>query len=208
MSEEPAPETPLPKAQALVDGKPPLILRWWPLVDGEPGPARTVRIIDEAIGNVERVIIAAIFAFLVAVGLYRTFADIVWNERPLWAVEGIRLSVFAIAMLGAAFATHHKRNFNLDLVGKALAPRGRAVLRVILNLIAIGAALLLFYGGWLVKETISKEKDYELIPKPVLGWFIPIAAALIIVHLLLHIIIELIYLASGKTAPEPEMAVG
>lgn len=203
----------LPEAKAVAGGlapgqKVPWSLAWWPLIDGEPGPARRARQIDDMIGNVERVVITAVFAFLVSVGLYRTIADLLWNERPLWAVEGIRISVFAVAMLGAAFATHHKRNFNLDLIGKLFGPRGRSILRVVLNLIAIGAATLLFYGGWLVKETISKEKEYELVPKWIIGWFIPIAAALIIVHLLLHIAIEIFYLATGKVAPEPEQAVG
>lgn len=179
-----------------------------PAASPEPPLARTLRRLDEGVGEGERVLIAMLFASLVAVGFYRTFVDLVWNERPLWAVEGIRVSVFAIAMMGAAFATHHKRNFSLDLLSKMFAPRGRAVLRVVLNLVAIAAALLLFYGGWLVKKTISVEKDYELVPKWIIGWFIPIAAALIIVHLLLHTVIELAYLARGGTAPEPEQAVG
>ncbi|MBK9032442.1 MAG: TRAP transporter small permease [Myxococcales bacterium] len=176
--------------------------------EGEPPLARKLRMVDEGVGSGERVVIALLFAFLVAIGFYRTFADLIWNKRPLWAVEGIRVSVFAIAMLGAAFATHHKRNFSLDLVSRAFAPRGRAVLRVLLNLVALTAATLLLYGGWLVKKAISAEKHYELVPKWVIGWFIPIAAALIIVHLVLHTVIELAYLGRGQTAPEPEQAVG
>jgi TRAP-type C4-dicarboxylate transport system permease small subunit len=173
----------------------------------EPAAARALRQVDEAIGAGERLVISVIFLFLICIGVYRTWADVVWNERPLWAVEGIRVSVFAIAMLGAAFATHHKRNFNLDLLSKLFAPRGKAVLRVALNLVGVGAAALLCYGGWLVKKTISMEKEYDLVPKWVIGWFIPIAAGLIIVHLLLHVAIELTYLARGKAAPEPEQAV-
>lgn len=174
----------------------------------EPSVARTLRVIDEAIGLGERVVIVTIFALLVAIGFYRTFADLMWNKRPLWAIEGIRISVFAIAMLGAAFATHLKRNFSLDLLSKVFGPRGRAALRVVLNLVAITAATLLMYGGWLVKKTLAREHDYELVPKWIIGWFIPIAAGLIIVHLVLHTAIELIYLARGDAAPDPEQAVG
>lgn len=174
----------------------------------EPAAARLVRMIDEGIGLGERVVIVAIFAFLVSVGFYRTFADLMWNERPLWAIEGIRVAVFAIAMLGAAFATHLKRNFSLDLLSKAFGPRGRAALRVVLNLVAMLAAALLCYGGWLVKKTLAREHDYELVPKWVIGWFIPVAATLIIVHLVLHTVIELVYLARGEAAPDPEQAVG
>lgn len=175
--------------------------------DAEPEAARTLRRIDETIGAGERLLMTAIFVFLVCVGAYRTMAGLLWNERPLWAVEGIRVSVFAIAMMGAAFATHHKRNFSLDLLSKAFQARGRAILRVALNLVALGAATLLVYGSWLVKKTISAEKHYDLVPKWIIGWFIPIAASLIILHLTLHTAIEIIYLSRGKTAPEPEQAV-
>ncbi len=173
----------------------------------EPPLARMARQLDEGLGQGERVTLAVLFVLLVGFGVYRTIADIAWNERPLWAVEGIRVSVFALAMVGAAFATHQKRNFSLDLLSRVFAVRGRAILRVVLNLSTIFAAALLFYGGWLVKEVISREKDYELVPKWMIGWFIPIAAALIIIHCLLHIVVEVGYLAAGRTAPEAEQAV-
>lgn len=166
-----------------------------------------MRRFDEALGEGERVVLAVLFVLLVFFGVYRTAVDILWNERPLWAVEGIRVSVFALAMLGAAFATHHRRNFALDLLSRALSVRGRALLRVVLSLVTVFAASLLFYGGWLVKEVISREKEYDLVPKSVVGWFIPVAAALIIVHSLLHTLIEVAYLTRGKTAPEPEQVV-
>ena len=164
--------------------------------------------VDAALGEGERVVLMALFVTLVSFGVYRAVADMLWNERPLWAVEGIRVSVFALAMLGAAFATQHKRNFALDVMSRLFSTRGRAILRVVLNAATLTAAALLFYGGWLVKNVLSAEKHYELVPKPIIGWFIPVAAALILIHCLLHLVIEVVYLASGKTAPEPDQAVG
>lgn len=173
----------------------------------EPNLARAARRFDESLGEGERLLLAALFICLVALGFYRTIASVAYNLQPLWAVEGIRIAVFALAMIGAAYATHHKRNFSLDLLSKVFEARGRAVLRLVLNVATVLAAALLFYGGWLVKEVISKEKDYELVPKSVIGWFIPIAAALMIIHCLLHSVIEASYLAAGKAAPESEQAV-
>ncbi|MEZ4402486.1 MAG: TRAP transporter small permease [Kofleriaceae bacterium] len=173
----------------------------------EPPLSRRLRQVDEAIGTGERVAMTAVFAFLVVLGFYRTLADVLFHQHDLWAVEGIRVSVFAIAMLGAAFATHHKRNFSLDLLSKALSPAGRAVLRITLNLIALLAAGLLAFGGWQVKKILAHETHYELVPKWMIGWFVPLAAGLIIAHLVLHTLIELDYLARGRTAPEPEQAV-
>lgn len=177
--------------------------------DPPPPLAAAVHRFDEAMGLGERVLIAMIFATLVAVGFYRTFVDMMWNERPLWSIELIKVCVFGIAMLGAAFATHLNRNFSLDLVSHFLGRRGKAVLRILVNLSTIAAAGLLYYGGEMVRESLKKaHESHELVPMWVVGWFMPIAGILILIHSVNHTIIEISYLAAGRTAPEPEQAVG
>jgi TRAP-type C4-dicarboxylate transport system permease small subunit len=77
---------------------------------------------------------------------------------------------------------------------------------VFTNLAALFAAGLLFFGGRLIQDALTKEKQhYEIIPLSVVGWFIPVCAALIMVHVLCHLIIEIEYLRRGRTAPEPEV---
>lgn len=160
-------------------------------------------------GTGERVLLSLVFAVLVLVGFYNTFVDIAWNERPLWALELIKVCVYAIAMLGAAFATHLNRNFSLDIVSRLLGQRGRAFLRILINLTTIGAAYLTYYGGELVRESLGKaHESHELVPISVVGWFMPAAAILILLHSLIHTVIEVVYLANGRVAPEPEQAVG
>lgn len=127
----------------------------------------------------------------------------------MWAIELIKVSVFGIAMLGAAFATHLNRNFSLDLLSRYLSNRGRAILRIIINLSTILAAGLLYYGGELVRESLQKgHESHELIPMWVVGWFMPVAGVLILLHSINHTIIEVSYLAAGRVAPEPDQAVG
>jgi TRAP-type C4-dicarboxylate transport system permease small subunit len=176
-----------------------------------PPPALAARVqrLDEALGQGERVVIAAVFAILVGVGFYRTFVDILWNERPLWSIELIKVCVFAIAMLGAAFATHLNRNFSLDLLTRFLSEKGRAVVRILVNLSTIAAAALLYHGGELVRESLTKAHEaHELVPMWVVGWFMPVAGVLILIHSLNHTLIEIAYLRAGRVAPEPEQAVG
>jgi TRAP-type C4-dicarboxylate transport system permease small subunit len=177
--------------------------------DPPPPLAARVHWFDDALGMGERVLVAMIFATLVVVGAYRTFVDILWNERPLWSIELIKVCVFAIAMLGAAFATHLGRNFSLDLVSHFLGRRGKAILRIVINLTTMAAALLLYYGGELVRESLKKaHESHELVPMWVIGWFMPVAGMLILIHSVNHTIIEVSYLANGRTAPEPDQAVG
>jgi TRAP-type C4-dicarboxylate transport system permease small subunit len=164
---------------------------------------------DAALGQGERVLIAVVFATLVGVGFYRTIVDILFKERPLWSIEMIKVCVFAIAMLGAAFATQLNRNFSLDLLSRYLGTRGRAYLRILVNVTTSLAAGLLYYGGELVREGLKKgHESHEVVPMWVIGWFVPLAAALIFIHSINHTIIEVSYLSAGRVAPEPEQAVG
>lgn len=177
--------------------------------DPPPRLAARVHWFDDSLGMGERVLISIMFATLVGVGAYRTFVDIMWNERPLWSIELIKVCVFAIAMLGAAFATHLNRNFSLDLVSHFMGRKGKAILRIVVNLTTIGAAALLYYGGEMVRESLKKaHESHEIVPMWVIGWFMPIAGILIMIHSINHTIIEIAYLADGRTAPEPDQAVG
>lgn len=162
---------------------------------------------DDALGEGERVLLAAVFAILVLTGLYRTLAENVFNERPLWSIQLTRISAFAIGMFGAAYASQSQRNFGLDLVSALFSARVKAVVRVFTNLATLFAAGLLYYGGKLVQGVLAKEKPEEqLIPTSVIGWFIPAAAVLIGIHVVCHLIVEIDFLRRGKVAPAPEMA--
>jgi len=182
-----------------------------PTPDPDPPPpfARRVLRMDGALGQGERVLIAVVFLVLVGTGFYRTMVDILWNERPPWSIELIKVCVFAIAMLGTAFATQLNRNFSLDLLSRYLSARGRAYLRIVVNLTTALAAALLYYGGELVREGLKKaHESHELVPMWVIGWFMPAAAVLVLIHSVNHTLIEVSYLSAGKVAPDPEQAVG
>ena len=73
----------------------------------EPPLARAVRRIDEAVGAGERAGLFGAFAVLVLVSLYRTFIDMFASERPLWAIEIVRLSFTNLAALFAGALLFH-----------------------------------------------------------------------------------------------------
>jgi TRAP-type C4-dicarboxylate transport system permease small subunit len=172
----------------------------------EPSMARSIRRFDDALGSAERGLLFAAFAVLVLTNLYRTFLSIFMHESSLKAIEVSRISAFAIGIFGAAYAAQSRRNFGLDLVSALMSARVKAVTRVFTNLAALAAAGLLFYGGRLIQDALTKEKQhYEVVPLTVVGWFIPVCALLIGIHVLLHLVIEVEYLRRGRTAPEPEL---
>lgn len=149
-----------------------------------------------------------VFMTMVLVGLYRTFVELAFNERPLWAIEMVRISAFAIGMFGAAYAAQSQRNFGLDLVSALFSTKSKAYVRVLTNIATLAGAGLLYYGGKLVQKGLAAEEKphYELIPTWVSGWFIPSAAVLIAIHVICHLMVEVDFLRRGKTAPEPEVA--
>ncbi len=172
----------------------------------EPALAGTIRRVDDLVGRTERLLIALAFATLVLIGLYRTFVDLAFRQHPLWAIEILRVAAFSIGMMGAAYATQSRRNFGLDLVSALMSTKFKAVTRVFTNLATLFAAGLLFHGGRLIQVALAKEEPhYEVISPRTIGWFIPVCAALIMFHVLCHLIIEIDYLRQGKTAPEPEL---
>lgn len=205
MADDPNPQTPAQIAHAehghVHHGGP-----WHARLNGEPALAHKVRVADEALGMAERVWLFTVFSILVLTGLYRTFVDFAFGQRPLWAIELVRLSAFSIGMFGATYATQNRRNFGLDLVSALFPTKAKAVIRVFTNLATLAAALLLFHGGRLIQHALTKEKQhYEMIPLTAVGWLIPICSLLIALHVVMHTVIEIDYLRSGKTAPEPEV---
>jgi len=113
----------------------------------------------------------------------------------------VRGGTFTIALIGAVFATHQQRHLAMDLVSRRLTPRGRLVLGVVLKLFTIGISLLLFRSGLHQRETIGSSGD-EFVSDQTIVTALPLAAVLIIVHSVLHLVIDVDYLARGKTPPE------
>jgi TRAP-type C4-dicarboxylate transport system permease small subunit len=111
--------------------------------------------------------------------------------------------VLAIAMIGAAFASHQQRHLAMDLVSRRLPPRGRLILRLFLGAITILVVAFLARSFWHLFEQASKEHNAN---NPLPAWAapitLPLGAGLIIFHTLLHLVIDAEYLVRGKLPPE------
>lgn len=176
-----------------------------PDVKGDPPVARVVRTIDWGIGLAEQLLLFFLLGFLVVVSLL-WFLTENFTDHPLEnASYDIRYSVFLMAMVGGAFATHHRRLLSMDIISRLVSPRVRAWVRVATTTFAFSMAMLFAKYGLYIYETTSREKNTA-------HWMPAIAATsamllgtfLIAVHLLLHTIIDLDYLFRGKVPPEPE----
>jgi len=161
-----------------------------------------LRRVDHRLGAAEQ---AVLFALLGAVVL--TAASAALSDRVLgirlgrWWFDIVRGGTFSVAMIGAVFASHQQRHLSMDLISRRLPPRGRLVLRVVLALFTMFVAALLVRSGLHQLDTVGEEGGDHLISTHSIVMFMPVGAGLIIIHTLLHMVIDLDYLARGKTPP-------
>jgi TRAP-type C4-dicarboxylate transport system permease small subunit len=95
----------------------------------------------------------------------------------------------------------------MDLVSRRMTPRGRLVLGIVLKIFTIGVAYLLFRSGMKQREVVGGNEGLDVfglfkIADSDIVTTMPLAAAMIIFHSLLHITIDVEYLVRGKLPPE------
>jgi TRAP-type C4-dicarboxylate transport system permease small subunit len=176
----------------------------------DDGPvSKLVRTVDTYVGHIELGVLLALFAAIVLVASASALSEHVFHDPlGLWWTWVVRKGTFAIAMFGAAYATQQQRLLAMDLVSRKLSPRGRLVLGILIKLFTVALAGVLVYIGLYMHDHANHHAGpkldltvFTLSEKDALA-VIPIGGALIVLHSLLHAIIEAEYLARGKTLPE------
>lgn len=170
----------------------------------DDGPLSSwLRRADRALGLAEQAALVILLAAVVTTAAAAALSDRVLAIRlGRWWFDVVRGGTFSIAMIGAVFASHQQRHLAMDLVSRRLLPRRRLILRAILALFTIAVAALLVRSGLHQLDSVGEEGGGHAISTHSIVLFMPIGAALIIVHTVLHMVIDLDYLARGKTPPE------
>lgn len=166
--------------------------------------ARRVRTADTWLGMAEQVTLVAILAAVVLTAALQALSGKLLGKSLSWSFDVVRGGTFATAMIGAAFATHQQRHLSMDLVSRRLSPRGRLVLRALLAIFTIGVSLVLVRSGLHLRAIVGDEGGDHIVSTGTLVTFLPAGGVLIIVHSIMHLIIDVEYLARGKLPPERE----
>jgi len=174
-----------------------------PLTYPDDGPlSANVRKVDHGVGLLEQ---AFLFVLLVAIVLTASAAalgdKLFGYHLGRWWFTVVRGGTFTIAMIAAAFATHQQRHLAMDLVSRRLTPRGRLVLGMLLKVFTIAIAVVLFRSGMHQRDHVGGVVE-EFVSDKTIVTMLPVGCALIILHSLLHIVIDLDYLVRGKLPPE------
>jgi TRAP-type C4-dicarboxylate transport system permease small subunit len=169
--------------------------------------SRTVRQIDQVLGWIEQAVVFALLALVVSVAALAALHDrMAATHIGRWWHYIVRGGTFATAMFAAVFATQQQRHLAMDLVSRRISPRGRLILGVALKLLTIGVMVLLFQSGLHQRAVAGGNESLDVLGLHVVDAdivsTISIGAALIGLHALLHLVIDIDYLIRGKLPPE------
>lgn len=175
----------------------------------DDGPLATLlRQVDHHVGVIELGLLIAILGAVVLVGSLSALSGHIFHHQiGQWWEFVVRKGTFAIAMLGAAYATHEQRHLAMDLISRRISPRGRLVLALVLKLFTIAITASLLYAGMLLhshEPPTGPQLDLLLgvLTQRDVIVVISIGAALIIFHSAVHAAIDIEYLVRGKVPPE------
>ncbi len=190
MSKEPAKTSPPPDG-AIPGG------------DSPPNLVTTLQGVDGAIGIAEHAFVALSLVGLICVGTYQFAASRLFGLNDTWPFEALRYLVFFCAMGGASLSAQKGRMISMDFVARKLPPKPRVILRILVSGFVIFACILLYKGGMHVRAAAAGE-EYEVLSPSLALLALPVGAALIAVHYLIHATCDALYLAAGLIPPEEE----
>ena len=131
--------------------------------------------------------------------------------KPLDGAEyDVRYACFLIAMIGGAFAAHHRRLLSMDFVSHFLPHKVKPWTRILNTAFAVVITGVFVKYSDKIYEATSHERhtrgaQEHWMPEAGANAAMLIGSSLLLIHLVVQILIDLDYLVRGKTPPEPAM---
>ncbi len=125
-----------------------------------------------------------------------------------WATPLVLALMIVATFSGAALATATRRHITMDLLTKALGPRGRALVSIVVS--SIGAAIttvLALAGSHWVKANMEFDDPISLALKVPDWWLqavVPAGFALCAIHFVLNLVLDVHGLATGDLSHLPD----
>lgn len=176
-----------------------------PLTFPDDGPfAAGVRNFDNLVGKVEQWGLVILLALICVGGAVNAITDRFFHFRVPHKTEITHYGTFAIALFGGVYASHQGKHLSMDLLSRRFPPRGRLVLKLVLSLFVAFVLVLVIRAGYnnVLNERLQQESSEKLISSVTVAWLIPAAGALMMLHTMLHMLLDIDYLRRGKTPPE------
>ncbi len=148
------------------------------------------RHIDNWLGKLEVCVCLVALCCLIVVASAQAIARNVFGISWLFTTEFVRSTVFIIAMTSAAYAAHKEELIAMDIASRLLPPWARPYLQAALRVFVGCICIVLAVHSWPIAQA-RRGEHYELLPSSWIASFLPIAAGMIAVHMLLHLVCPL-----------------
>jgi TRAP-type C4-dicarboxylate transport system permease small subunit len=136
-----------------------------------------------------------------------TFTDVIGRyffQAPFpFTVELTQLAMAIVVYFGVGLVTHEDAHINADVVTLRLPPRGRALLALITNLLALGFLAVMVWRLWVQADFLFAKGDTTMV------WAVPLwpfafAVAFGSLFLLTGVLLQLLHAWVRLTGVEPE----
>ena len=138
--------------------------------------------------RVIQLVIILMFAVLIATVFYQVLGRYLFNAPPSWSEELARFLQVWIALLASALCVQQGMHLGVDYLLYAVAPRGRAGLEVLVQVLVSGFLLLLLVQGIRILDVAAVQSS------PAMGinmWYaylaVPVGAALMLIESVLKV---------------------
>jgi TRAP-type C4-dicarboxylate transport system permease small subunit len=172
----------------------------------DPAIARVLRTIDGYVGRAEQVVLCGLGVFVIFICMAWLITQHVGDRELEGASKDLRYAVFLMAMIGGAYAAHHRRLLSMELINRMVGARTRAWLRVVTTAFTIFITAVFFRYALDFYLSLRKEDTlWHWMPAELAQGAMAYGSGLLLFHLVVQIVIDLSYLIGGKVPPEPEM---
>lgn len=142
----------------------------------------TVRILRGFVAFFEEIASGTLLVLMSVATFSNVVARYLFNTPLEWAEEFSRYAFIWVVFLGAVVCTKRGRHIVIDGLVLALAPRARAFLKALVNLITLAFMTILAYYGWVLTAFTTQPTSTLYVPMSVVYVVVPASAALIILR--------------------------
>ena len=138
-------------------------------------------------------ILVLVLAAMVLLAVAQIVLRNLFNSGLVWGDALLRVMVLWVGMLGAVAATRDDRQITVDVLGRALPLRAKAIVRVLTDLFASGVCAFLCWCAWRLMQVdrLDGSIAFASVPVWVCELILPVAFAIIAWRYLIFAVVHL-----------------
>ncbi len=162
-------------------------------------PPSWIERVERALILLEEVVSVALLAMVLGLMFAQVVARYVFEAPLFWSDEMGRYCYVWLAFIASAALVGKRAHIRIDLINRALGPRGQMAVEMLSTVIVIGTCLFLVQGSWAWLMTNVRPTSPALrMPLVYLYGVVWVSYGL----MALHATLNLFLLATGRLAPQ------